>query len=188
MTTTRFQSSPLSFISQSPEESRRHGARLTRAWAEEDSEGAPLPILLIGELGAGKTVLVKGLAEGMGLSGEAVSSPTFVLANQYACPDSRFLHHVDFYRLESFAELEEMGFFELGGARTVLVVEWGDRFHDALAPDRLEVRIRRGGEGRPDERLFSVEATGPISGRQLEQWRQALTSSGVEIEPDPSQQ
>lgn len=170
MTASRSRSSPLSFVSQSPEETRGRAARLTQGWAA-DAEAAPLQILLVGELGAGKTVFVKGLAEGLGLKADSVSSPTFVLANQYACPDSRALHHVDFYRLENFTELEEMGFFELGGERTVLVVEWGDRFLDALAADRLEVLVTRPENGGPDERLFEVRATGPISTRQLDRWR-----------------
>ena len=167
-------SSQLSLASQSPDETRAFAASLARTWVHDQKASSPLPILLVGELGAGKTVFVKGIAEGLGLEADAVSSPTFVLANQYACPESVFLHHVDFYRLESFAELEEMGFFELGGERSVLVVEWGDRFLDALARDRLEVRVFRAEEVGPDARRFEIQATGPISGGQLQYWQRAL--------------
>jgi len=160
--------------SQNPEQTRAYAACLTRSWKQEQNASTPLPILLAGELGAGKTVFVKGLAEGLGLEADTVSSPTFVLANQYTCPGPLFLHHVDFYRLESFSELEEMGFFELGGESSVLVVEWGDRFVDALARDRLEVSLSRLTHEGPDARQFEIQATGPVSAEQLNHWRHAL--------------
>lgn len=99
-----------------------------------------LAIGLVGPLGSGKTAFVKGLAEGLGLDPDRVSSPTFVLAQQYALPEGpERLHHLDFYRLASEAELEAIGFLDLLGDGQVLAVEWLDRFPDALGPDRLEI-------------------------------------------------
>ena len=135
-----------------------------------------------GDLGAGKTVFVKGLACGLGLDPAGVSSPTFVLANQYPCPSGRALHHVDFYRLASFDELETMGFFDLGGSGAVLAVEWGDRFPDALSADRLEIRLSRPRAGVPEQRICQGDATGPVSLRQLRGWRTALADAGVYAE------
>jgi tRNA threonylcarbamoyladenosine biosynthesis protein TsaE len=142
---------------------------------QEQEEG--LQILLSGDLGAGKTVFVKGLAQGLGINSRDVSSPTFVLANQYTSPEPRFLHHVDFYRLESFEELESMGFFDLGGNKTVLVVEWGDRFPEALNADRIELTLTRSPRGHPEERHLRARATGPISASQLRGWKDAMSSS-----------
>jgi tRNA threonylcarbamoyladenosine biosynthesis protein TsaE len=95
-------------------------------------------VALVGDLGAGKTAFVKGLALGLGIR-EVVSSPTFTIVKEHDGPIPLF--HVDFYRLEHAAELANIGFddyFERGG---IVVVEWADRFPEALPADRLEVRI-----------------------------------------------
>jgi len=95
-------------------------------------------VALVGELGAGKTAFVKGLALGLGIR-EVVASPTFTIVKEHDAPIPLF--HVDFYRLEHAAELANIGFddyFERGG---VVVVEWADRFLEALPADRLDVRI-----------------------------------------------
>jgi tRNA threonylcarbamoyladenosine biosynthesis protein TsaE len=114
---------------------------------------AGVTVALIGELGAGKTAFVQGLAFGMGIGG-VISSPTFTIVKEHDghCP----LFHVDFYRLEHLAELVNIGFddyFERGG---IVVVEWADRFLDALPADRLEVRIEITG---PESRL--IRFSGP---------------------------
>ena len=171
-------SDQLSFASQSPEQTRDCGAELTRAWAASDEQEEGMQILLSGDLGAGKTVFVKGLAQGLGINGRDVSSPTFVLANQYTSPEPLFLHHVDFYRLESFEELESMGFFDLGGNNAVLAVEWGDRFPEALKADRIELTLTRSPSGPPEERHLEARATGPISASHLRGWKAAMSSSG----------
>jgi len=95
-------------------------------------------VALAGELGAGKTAFVQGLARGLGVAG-AVKSPSFTIVNEHDGPIPLF--HVDFYRLEHAAELINIGFddyFERGG---VVVVEWADRFADTLPAHRLDVRI-----------------------------------------------
>jgi tRNA threonylcarbamoyladenosine biosynthesis protein TsaE len=91
-------------------------------------------LLLVGELGAGKTTFVRGLARGMGVRGD-VMSPTFQLVRLY--PGDRPLAHVDLYRVERASELEELGLGDLL-EECVVVVEWGDRLD---ARDALRVTI-----------------------------------------------
>lgn len=101
-----------------------------------------LVIGLVGPLGAGKTVFVKGLAEGLGVDARLVSSPTFVIAQQFPLLEGpRVLHHLDFYRLESVEELDSIGFDDMFARGCVLAVEWADRFPAALGPEWLEVEI-----------------------------------------------
>jgi tRNA threonylcarbamoyladenosine biosynthesis protein TsaE len=108
------------------------GEKLGRALAAGDT------VALVGELGAGKTAFVQGMARGLGVTG-AVKSPSFTIVNEH---DGRVpLFHVDFYRLESAAELHNIGFDEYFGRGGVVVVEWADRFADALPAERLDVRI-----------------------------------------------
>jgi tRNA threonylcarbamoyladenosine biosynthesis protein TsaE len=118
--------------SASAEETLRLGERVGRLLGAGDT------VALVGELGAGKTAFVQGLARGLGIT-EVVASPTFTIVKEHDAPVPLF--HVDFYRLEHAAELANIGFddyFERGG---VVVVEWADRFLEALPADRLEVRI-----------------------------------------------
>ncbi len=101
-----------------------------------------LSLALIGPLGAGKTVFVKGLAEGLGIDPRVVSSPTFVIAQQYPIPSGpETLHHVDLYRLESALELDAIGFDDMLGAAQVLAVEWADRFPEVLGRDFLQIEF-----------------------------------------------
>jgi len=160
--------------SRAPEETRRAGAALARAW-RGTSEGAGLVISLRGDLGAGKTVFVKGLADGLEIDGDQVSSPTFVLANTYAAADGLALHHVDFYRIEEAAELEDMGFFDLMAPGALLAVEWGERFDHALPRERLEIAIERTGE---TSRRLEVAAHGPAAEAALEAWRTGVLPAG----------
>jgi tRNA threonylcarbamoyladenosine biosynthesis protein TsaE len=104
-------------VAASAEETRAVGRRLGAAARAGDV------LLLEGRLGAGKTVLVQGLAEGLGCHGEVIS-PTFVLVRHY--PGRLELVHADLYRLESRAEIDALGLMELSAAG-VLAVEWADR-------------------------------------------------------------
>jgi len=142
-------------------------------------DGAGLVLSLVGPLGAGKTAFVKGLAEGLGVDPAHVASPTFVIASEYEAPRCR-LAHVDFYRVESEAELEAVGFLDLLEPGTVVAVEWADRFPAALPADRLELRIERPADA-PDPALRVLHATGsgPASAAVLERWRAALVEHGV---------
>jgi tRNA threonylcarbamoyladenosine biosynthesis protein TsaE len=97
-------------------------------------------VTLSGPLGAGKTCFVQGLAHGLGVPPEvAVTSPTFVLVAEY--PARAWLRHADFYRVESYARLLDAGFDDLASADGVLVVEWPERFPEALPLERLELQI-----------------------------------------------
>lgn len=115
--------SPWEFISSSTEETRRIGAQL----ASELNPGDCL--VLIGELGVGKTTFVQGLAEGLGVSSR-VRSPTFVLMHEY---HGRIpLYHFDAYRIKSLDELREIGFEDTVRADGITVIEWGEKAEKLL--------------------------------------------------------
>jgi tRNA threonylcarbamoyladenosine biosynthesis protein TsaE len=101
-------------------------------------------VLLHGELGAGKTAFVRGLARGLGIDPEEVASPTFVLLTAY--PGRLTLHHADLYRLTGKGDERELGLEELPGARGVLAVEWAERLADEPWSTRIVVRLAHAGE------------------------------------------
>jgi tRNA threonylcarbamoyladenosine biosynthesis protein TsaE len=102
-------------------------------------------ILLSGDLGAGKTAFVRGLAEGLGLNPEDVSSPTFTLVHEYR-GGRLTLYHVDLYRLEK-AATDDLGLEELH--RGVLAIEWPDRLtHELPGARRISIEILEGDERR----------------------------------------
>lgn len=97
-------------------------------------------ITLSGDLGAGKTVFTKGLAEGMGIS-EPVTSPTFTIIKEY---EGRLaLYHFDVYRLADPDELDELGVDEYFYSDGVSVVEWGDKVAPLIPEEHLEIKIIR---------------------------------------------
>jgi len=121
-------------------------------------------LTLSGVMGAGKTVLVSGIAEGLGMA-SGVSSPTFALVHEY--PTHPKLYHFDGYRLESpraFADAGLEEYFDKGG---VCVLEWPDAAADALPPDRLDVLLRVCGDTRRD--IF-LKPSGETWKRRLERW------------------
>lgn len=126
-------------------------------------------VALRGELGSGKTVLVQGIASGLGFSGNA-SSPSFVIVNEYSgdCP----IYHVDLYRLDGPSSLDEIGHREMFWGDGVTLVEWAERAGDLLPDDRLDVSISIEG---PQSREVRVRALGQQSSRALgaldEAWR-----------------
>ena len=110
---------------------------------------------LIGELGAGKTQFVRGLAVGMGIAPRKVSSPTFVFLQEYLVdeddPGALVLAHIDAYRLAGPDDLQSIGWDGDGQALrdgAVLAVEWADRIRDAVGPDWLEVTLEHADAGR----------------------------------------
>ena len=111
---------------------------------------------LDGPLGAGKTTFVRGLAEGLGVSAEEVSSPTFVLCHEYVAPTGRTLVHVDAYRIGDLDELETFGFDELlADAGSIVVVEWAARIAGSLPRDRITVTLAHAGA---HERSIAISA------------------------------
>ena len=121
------------FFSRSPEQTRRIGMRLGGVLEPGDL------VCLQGELGAGKTTLVQGMAQGWG-SLDAVSSPTFVLVNEYRRSDGSRLFHMDAYRLESGAEARELD-IDWMLAQGALVIEWPERVQDVLPEQALKVYL-----------------------------------------------
>jgi len=119
-------------------------------------------VLLYGDLGAGKTAFVKGLAEGLGVAREEVSSPTFTLVQEYR-GGRLTLYHVDLYRLDDPREVFDLGLDEIA-ADGVLAVEWAEKMDARLKPSGyVEVRIVHG-EG--DARSVTVDrAASPYSDR-----------------------
>ncbi|MCX5655782.1 MAG: tRNA (adenosine(37)-N6)-threonylcarbamoyltransferase complex ATPase subunit type 1 TsaE [Planctomycetota bacterium] len=142
----------------SPEETIDLGRRIGRAARPGDV------LALVGDLGTGKTVLAKGVAEGLGAaSAREVISPTFVLCREYL--DGRLpLYHFDAYRLRGAADLEGIGASEIFGGVGLSLVEWADRAPQALPPDRMEVRLEVTG---PQSRRLTFTAFGPQAARLL---------------------
>ena len=98
-------------------------------------------VLLIGQLGAGKNTLAKGIIKGLGAAApEEVSSPTFTLIHEYG--DEGRVYHVDLYRLDEPREVETLGLDDLFEREAVVLIEWGERFPRLLPPERTEIRIR----------------------------------------------
>jgi len=102
-------------------------------------------VLLIGNLGAGKTTLAKGIAEGAGAArSDEVSSPTFTLIHEYGDPVR--VYHVDLYRIEEAGEAARLGLEELYESGSLVLIEWGERFPELLPEKRIEVTLRRVGD------------------------------------------
>jgi tRNA threonylcarbamoyladenosine biosynthesis protein TsaE len=142
----------------SPEETLELGRRIGRAAQAGDV------VALVGELAAGKTVMAKGMAEGLGAAGaREVISPTFVLCREYLGGRLPF-YHLDAYRLRGAADLEAIGVGEILGGDGLAAVEWADRAPQVLPPDHLEVRLEVSG---PQGRRITLEAHGPQSSRRL---------------------
>jgi tRNA threonylcarbamoyladenosine biosynthesis protein TsaE len=132
----------------SPEETFAFGASLAA-----DLRGGEI-FALCGDLGAGKTHLAKGLAGGLGCDPAAVTSPTFTLVHEY--PGGRLpVFHFDFYRLEDEDEVWRLGFEEYLGERGVLLVEWADKFPQAMPAATRWLDLR---SGAGDERIITERA------------------------------
>ncbi|MEN8173122.1 MAG: tRNA (adenosine(37)-N6)-threonylcarbamoyltransferase complex ATPase subunit type 1 TsaE [Chloroflexota bacterium] len=124
----------IEIISRSTEQTKRIGMRLGALLETRDL------VCLEGDLGAGKTTMVQGLAAGWG-SLDPVSSPTFVLVNIYRRPDAVRLHHLDAYRLSGAEEAMDLDLDEML-ARGPMVIEWADRIETALSEDHFWVKMR----------------------------------------------
>jgi tRNA threonylcarbamoyladenosine biosynthesis protein TsaE len=115
-------------------------------------------VLLYGQLGAGKTAFVRGLARGVGAADDEVSSPTFTLIQEYA-GSTLTLYHVDLYRLDP-PEVDDLGLEELVAGDGIVAIEWADRWR-GRPDDAIEVTIEDRGEDRREIRIRS--APGPAA-------------------------
>jgi tRNA threonylcarbamoyladenosine biosynthesis protein TsaE len=106
-------------------------------------------VLLIGNLGAGKTTLAKGIISGLGAAEpEEVSSPTFTLIHEYGR-----VYHVDLYRLDRAEQVATLGLDEIFDRDAIVLIEWGERFPQLMPPDRMEIRLTAGDE---DTRMIDL--------------------------------
>jgi tRNA threonylcarbamoyladenosine biosynthesis protein TsaE len=138
----------LEFISHSAEETQRLGIQLGKLAEAGDV------MLLVGELGAGKTCLAQGIAWGLGIDDYALS-PSFVLIREYQ--GRLLLYHIDFYRLDSLEEVSDLGLDDYLYVEGVCVVEWADKALPLLPEEHLLVRLEHLGE---NERRLCLEPKG----------------------------
>jgi tRNA threonylcarbamoyladenosine biosynthesis protein TsaE len=139
------------FIANSEQDTARLGAALAGALPPSTV------VALIGTLGAGKTRLVQAVAEKLGVPGSYVTSPTFVLINEYTGGHLP-VYHFDTYRLKDSDEFLDLGpdeYFDSGG---IVFVEWADRVTESLPTERLEIRIEVAG---PTSRHIHIVGTSP---------------------------
>ena len=121
------------FVTHSEEETIELGRNIARDLPR------PAAVLLIGDLGAGKTTLAKGIVGGLGAAApEDVSSPTFTLIHEYG---HGRVYHIDLYRLEKPAELASLGLEEIFDRDAIVLIEWGERFPALMPPQRIEIRL-----------------------------------------------
>ena len=104
-------------------------------------------VLLIGNLGAGKTTIAKGIVKGLGAAQPAeVSSPTFTLIHEY----SPGVYHIDLYRLDTPAQVATLGLDEIFDREAVVLIEWGEKFPALMPEDRIEIHLHSTGENARD--------------------------------------
>lgn len=133
-------------ISSSVEETER----IAREYAASLKAGTA--IFFRGDLGAGKTAFVRGLAAGLGIPAECVSSPTYTFVKEYG--GGRFpLAHFDMYRVSSEDDLYSIGFFDYLDGRTVLAIEWSENIADIVDIPHITVSIEKDGQ---DKRIITV--------------------------------
>ena len=108
-------------------------------------------VALFGEMGAGKTAFVRGLARGMGFDGE-VSSPTFALVHEY--PARTMLYHFDMYRIDTWDDLYSTGFFDYLESGGALVIEWSENIENCLPENSIRIRISK--NSNENERIITM--------------------------------
>lgn len=138
------------FITNSPEETIALGRDLASQLAP------PKLVVLRGDLGAGKTTLVKGIAEGFhAASHDDVTSPTFTLIHEYRGPAAT-LYHIDLYRIDTPRELETLALDDLTTDNSVLLIEWGEKFPRFQRERDMEIAIERISENQRNIRIAYV--------------------------------
>jgi tRNA threonylcarbamoyladenosine biosynthesis protein TsaE len=124
----------LRVVSSSPEETKQLGRLLSRHLPERGV------VLLIGDLGAGKTTLTKGIVEGLGIAAaDEVTSPTYTIVHEYGEPPR--VYHVDLYRLDTEQQVRGFGFEEFLERHALILIEWGERFPGLLPEHHIEITL-----------------------------------------------
>ena len=140
-----------------------HSAEETIAFGRTLTEllAPPKLVLLRGDLGAGKTTLVKGIAAAFeAASEEDVTSPTFTLVHEYRGPRAN-LYHIDLYRIDTPRELETLGLDDLRSDNSILLIEWGEKFPRLVRERDVEIALEREGE---NERRIKIKSVAPELG------------------------
>ncbi len=130
-------------------------------------------VRLEGEMGAGKTTLVRAIAQARGVHPDAVSSPTYVLMNIYAPAEGAPIAHLDCYRLTGEDDLDALGWDQITDGETIILIEWAERVEKALPGSAARVRIEPINE---HARLFTIEVP--------EAWEGRAGFPGLEMPPD----
>jgi tRNA threonylcarbamoyladenosine biosynthesis protein TsaE len=108
----------------------------------------PKVVVVTGDLGAGKTTLIKGMVDGFQAAKvDDVTSPTFTLVHEFRGPEAD-VYHIDLYRVDTLRELETLGIDDLMGERSVLLIEWGEKFERFRRDRDVEIKIERTGENQ----------------------------------------
>jgi tRNA threonylcarbamoyladenosine biosynthesis protein TsaE len=135
------------YISSSSEDTYRTGEMIGKMLVPGDV------VAVCGDLGAGKTVLVKGIAKGAGITADVVS-PTYIFVNEYNGPADFF--HFDMYRIKKAEEIYELGFYEYITPENICVIEWADRIEELLPPVRIKIMIDRDADKGSDHRKIRI--------------------------------
>jgi len=160
----------LTLATHGPEETLEVGRRLGSLLGGGDL------VALVGDLGAGKTCLVQGIARGLDVPESSyVRSPSFVILNVH--PGRCDLNHMDLYRIHSPAELEDLGYREIFYGEGVTVIEWADKIKGLLPEEHLRISLDFRSE---TERVITLESIGDLPGDRWEALGSALAGFGGE--------
>ena len=165
------ESATLELIAPDADATLRLGAHIARVLTS--ASAAPLVIGLTGELGAGKTTLVRGILRALGVAG-TVRSPTFTLLENYSIPPLE-ISHLDLYRVQSPLEIEALGIRELLEPARVFLIEWPERGAWALPAPDLDIELSVADPGRN----IVIHARSPAGGAVLERLKGALAARGL---------
>lgn len=131
-------------------------------------------LLLVGDLGAGKTAFTQGFGKALGVA-DPITSPTFTLAKEYS--GRLTLHHLDVYRIEDLEEVRDLALPELLEGDSVTVIEWGDQIIPAIPQNYLEIRFEYGYE--ENERNVTISHIGVSWHERIEKLQEALNEWGI---------
>ena len=153
------------FITHSADQTIELGRKLGAEWAAEQRSRSML-VLLIGDLGSGKTTLTKGIVAGIGAAQEnQVTSPTYTLVQEYGEREEQKVFHVDLYRIEDPREVASLGLDDLFSRDSMVLVEWGEKLPSLAGRQRVEIHLEC---LRGDERSITIESIHPIESGEAE--------------------